>query len=219
MSTFGTHEYRGIIGWRFRRGRRAVPSKIVWRTRPRSGVPTYGVLRLLLARRAGTTSHSSVRVEHGEVGRLARPRSAGRDGRPTPAIAAGFHDSAAIMSASGMSRWASDTPSDVSSPSIPGGAWSSGCSFVSRACGAWSVAIASIVPSASPARTAATSARRAQRRVDLERRVVAGQQFVGEADVVRCRLGRDREAIGLRRGGRVRRCPPSTGAGSAPGRR
>ena len=41
---------------------------------------------------------------------------------------------------------------------MPGGAWSKGCSFVSGAWGAWSVAIASIVPSASPARTAATSA-------------------------------------------------------------
>ena len=37
----------------------------------------------------------------------------------------------------------------------------------------------------------------AQRRVDLERRVVARQEFVGEADVVRCRLGGHREAIGL----------------------
>ena len=49
-------------------------------------------------------------------------------------------------------------PSAVSSPSIPGGAWSNGASFASWVCGAWSVAMQSIVPSARPARTAATSA-------------------------------------------------------------
>ena len=48
--------------------------------------------------------------------------------------------------------------SAVSRPSIPGGAWSNGASLASGGWGAWSVATASIVPSASPARTAATSA-------------------------------------------------------------
>ena len=48
--------------------------------------------------------------------------------------------------------------SAVSRPSIPGGAWSKGCSFASCAWGAWSVAIASTDPSARPTRTAATSA-------------------------------------------------------------
>ena len=41
---------------------------------------------------------------------------------------------------------------------MPGGAWSNGCSLSSWAWGAWSVAMASIVPSSSPARTASTSA-------------------------------------------------------------
>ena len=40
---------------------------------------------------------------------------------------------------------------------MPGGAWSSGSSLASWVCGAWSVAMASIVPSARPARMAATS--------------------------------------------------------------
>ena len=47
--------------------------------------------------------------------------------------------------------------SAVCSPSMPGGAWSNGTSLASGACGAWSVATASIVPSHSPATTAATS--------------------------------------------------------------
>jgi uncharacterized protein (DUF2236 family) len=46
----------------------------------------------------------------------------------------------------------------VSRPSIPGGASSKGCSFASGVCGAWSVAMQSMVPSARPALTAATSA-------------------------------------------------------------
>ena len=47
--------------------------------------------------------------------------------------------------------------------------------------------------------------------------VVAGEQFVGEAEVVRRRLGGDGQAVGLGRAGRARRCRPSTGAGSGPG--
>ena len=47
--------------------------------------------------------------------------------------------------------------SAVSSPSIPGGASSIGRSLSSTGCGAWSVAMASIVPSASPAFSAAMS--------------------------------------------------------------
>src|SRR5256886_333453 len=46
----------------------------------------------------------------------------------------------------------------VSRPSIPGGASSNGRSLASGTWGAWSVAMASMVPSASPAFTAATSA-------------------------------------------------------------
>ena len=49
------------------------------------------------------------------------------------------------------------TESACSSPSIPGRAAAHSLSLSSTACGAWSVATASIVPSASPARSASTS--------------------------------------------------------------
>ncbi len=49
------------------------------------------------------------------------------------------------------------TDSACSSPSIPGRAADHSHSLSSAACGAWSVATASMVPSASPARSAATS--------------------------------------------------------------
>ena len=47
--------------------------------------------------------------------------------------------------------------SAVCKPNMPGGAWLKGRSFDSGACGAWSVATASMVPSHNPAMTAATS--------------------------------------------------------------
>ena len=46
----------------------------------------------------------------------------------------------------------------VSSPVTPIGAISNGCSFSSRACGAWSVATQSMVPSARARRSSVTSA-------------------------------------------------------------
>ena len=50
------------------------------------------------------------------------------------------------------------TDSACSSPSMPGRACAHSLSLSSTACGAWSVATASIVPSAKPSRTASTSA-------------------------------------------------------------
>ena len=49
------------------------------------------------------------------------------------------------------------TGSAVSSPSMPNAASTNACSLSCRACGAWSVATASMVPSASAARSASTS--------------------------------------------------------------
>ena len=67
-----------------------------------------------------------------------------------------------------------------------------------RGCaGAWSVAIASIVPSARPMRHRLDVGHRTQRRVDLVQRVVGGESLVGEAEVVRRRLGGDRQAVGF----------------------
>ncbi len=50
--------------------RRRVPSKIVCTTRPRRGMPTYGVLRLLLANVGRHDLPHQVGVEDREVGRL-----------------------------------------------------------------------------------------------------------------------------------------------------
>src|SRR6266404_3921390 len=51
--------------------------------------------------------------------------------------------------------------SAVSNPKIPNGARSNSTSFIAGSCGAWSVAIASTVPSTSPARSASRSSRAA----------------------------------------------------------
>ena len=134
-----------------------VPASTVWRTLPCMVRPAYGVLRLLLASLAGTTVHSAAGSKTTTL--AGSPTSIGRPWRsPNPAIAAGFQLSAATTSATGMSSSLMARANAVSSPSMPGGAWSSGLSFASGGWGAWSVAMASIVPSASPALIAAMSA-------------------------------------------------------------
>ena len=85
----------------------------------------------------------------------------------------------------------STSGSAVSRPMMPNAACSNSTSFSTGECGAWSVATASMVPSASASRSAATSARRAQRRVALGRRVVAGAGLVGQRQVVRRHLAGD----------------------------
>ena len=74
-------------------------------------------------------------------------------------------------------------------------------------CGAWSVAMQSIVPSRSPSSTAARSASRAQRRVHLGVGVVArlAHGLVGQEQVVRRGLGGDPHAAGLAAAHRVHR--------------
>ena len=77
-------------------------------------------------------------------------------------MTAGRHESSASASTSdstpGSTSSVSASASEVSSPSIPAGASSNGRSFCSTGCGAWSVAMASMVPSARPRLIAATSA-------------------------------------------------------------
>ena len=63
---------------------------------------------------------------------------------------------------------------------MPGDAASNSQSFSSALCGAWSVAMQSMVPSASASRSASRSSFFAQRRVDLAGGVVAEQRLVGE---------------------------------------
>ena len=80
---------------------------------------------------------------------------------------------------------------------MPGGAWSSGASFVSRR-------VRRVIGGDGVDRAVGQAGLDrgdvgggAQRRVDLEHGVVAGEQLVGEREVVRRRLGRDRQAVGL----------------------
>ena len=86
----------------------------------------------------------------------------------------------------------------VSRPVTPIAACSKGTSFSSAWCGAWSVAMHSIVPSRSASISAWRSALAAQRRVHLEAaRVEAADLLVGEAEVVRAGLGADLHPGGL----------------------
>ena len=105
------------------------PRRIVWRT-PSSVRPAYGVLRLRLARRAGSTVHSrwgrsrtGWRDGPRRSGRRARRR--GRRWRPAATTAG------RAAPASGRSSSVSARASAVSSPSMPGGAWSNACSLAS----------------------------------------------------------------------------------------
>ena len=70
-------------------------------------------------------------------------------------------------------------------PVTPIGASSKGCSFSSRACGAWSVATQSIAPDRSASISACAVLLGAQRRVHLEVGVERAHRLVGEQQVVR----------------------------------
>ena len=111
------------------------PRSNVCRTRPVSLRPAYGVLRLRLASASGSTTHTaSGSMTHRLAG---RPSSNGPPWSPsTPATAAGRQQSRARISASGRSSSVMARARAVSRPSIPGGAWSNGCSLSSRAWGA-----------------------------------------------------------------------------------
>ena len=89
---------------------------------------------------------------------------------------------------------------------MPIGASSNGTSFSSRACGAWSVAMQSIVPSRRPVDQRLPVVLGAQRRVHLQPRVeVLEQRLVGQREVVRRDLGGDPHAARLGRGDRLDR--------------
>ena len=106
-----------------------------------------------------------------------RPRSPTRPSRsPTPrAPDAGPTVSARTTvrrSSTPASTAARSWPSAVSRPLIPVAASPYSTSLATSVCGAWSVAMASIVPSDSPAARAAASAGGTERRVDARGRVV-----------------------------------------------
>lgn len=79
---------------------------------------------------------------------------------------------------------------------MPGGASSIERSFVSGLCGAWSVAMASIVPSASPAFTAATSSSVRSGEWTLNT-VSYDAAHASVSEVVRRRLGGHPQSVGL----------------------
>ena len=76
-----------------------------------------------------------------------------------PRIRAGATVMASIARSNGIFLSERITPRVVSSPMIPLGQAASSCSFSSAVWGAWSLAIASMVPSTTPSITASTSSR------------------------------------------------------------
>ena len=130
-----------------------------------------------LARQAVGLDHPLLgRVDHAEVRGVAGGDRQAVAGRVEPGDARRLPGQLPrAPRASGMTPVSTSlviaTASAVSTPSIPGGASSNGRSFVSGACGAWSVAMASIVPSAIAGGERGDVGVGAQRRVHLEHRV------------------------------------------------
>src|SRR5699024_8614165 len=135
------------------------PRRIVVRTRPVRVRPAKGVLWDKDWDAPGSTVTSAAGSTRtrlaGAPAPTARPWSA------RPAIRAGATDIRSTSAAQSirpeatMTSWT--TAKAVSRPSMPKAASGKACSLSCRACGAWSVATASIVPSASASRSAATS--------------------------------------------------------------
>ena len=138
---------------------------------------------------SGSTSQRCGRVDHAEVRWAAggdRTGRAGRRGRRSPPGATtGAPARRTSVSTPGSTSSVSVSASAVSRPSIPGGASSNGRSFASVGCGAWSVAMASMVPSARPRLDRLDVGVGPQRRVHLEDRVEGRARGVGEREVVR----------------------------------
>ena len=109
------------------------------------------------------------------------------------------------------------TDSAVSRPSMPMAAAAHSQSLSSCGCGAWSVATASMVPSASACAQRLDVRGGAQRRVDLVDRVVALHQVLGEDQVVRGDLGGHRVALGLGRADQLHRAGRGDVADVQPG--
>ena len=88
----------------------------------------------------------------------ARPRSAAARGRTAPRRPTASRPPARAAARPGTTSSVWTAANAVSSPVVPIGASSHGTSFSSRACGAWSVAMQSIVPSRRPSISAWRSA-------------------------------------------------------------
>ena len=169
LSSAGTGRLRPRLRTSIRARR---PSASVTAPRPVSVWPSHGVFRLFDRSRAGSTTNTA----SGSISAISAAAPSRIDGASIPTTRAGARVSASTSRASGSapSRTSpSSTGTTSSSPIIPGEASENSQSFSSEEWGAWSVAIASIVPSASAARTRVDVRLLAERRVDLARRVVA----------------------------------------------
>ena len=97
-------------------------------------------------------------VDQAQVGRAGRPRSAAAPGRTARRRPTASRPPARAAARPGRTSSVWTAANAVSSPVVPIGASSHGTSFSSRACGAWSVAMQSIVPSRRPSISAWRSA-------------------------------------------------------------
>src|SRR3989454_2102503 len=132
------------------------PATIVVITRPLTFHPANGVFRLLDRKGAGPTSHCAP----GSTTPTSASAPGARLPLDKPKARAGSVVSLATAASSERnpsSTKASVSGSAVSSPTIPFGAAANCCCLSCTACGAWSVAITSIVPSRNPSLIACTS--------------------------------------------------------------
>src|SRR2546421_1954615 len=148
------HEQGGLVGHACHT---TLPPTIVLQGRPVAVQPANGVLRLLDWKRAGSivtgpSGSISVRSAGAPAPRLPpgsrSSRAGSRERRDT---------SVATESSPGLTSRSSSSVTAVSSPTTPLAAWSNSPSFSLTACGAWSVATQSIVPSASASISASVS--------------------------------------------------------------
>ena len=191
------------------RGRSARP-RWSWAQRPARRFPFHGVFRLFEWSRAGSTIHSAVGVEDRDVRRGARRRAcppARPKARAGPAVSASTRRRSA--SAPCPDEREADGEGGLEPDDRRSARRRTRASFSTAECGAWSVAMASRVPSASPSRQRLHVLGRAERRVHLEVGRVAGRGdvLVGEREVVRRHLGGDREPAPLRLADGAHRAP------------
>ncbi len=139
-------------------------------------------------------------VPQREVGGGVRPRCAAVAARrPAPGLRSCARRSARARRTPGSTSPCTSAGKAVSSPITPLGAAGNGTSFSAGWCGAWSVAMQSIVPSSKPSMSASPVGLGGQRRAHLEARRVERQHLlVGQQQVVRRGLGRDVDAQAAR---------------------
>src|SRR2546423_2711318 len=133
------------------------PAAIVSTTLPRSRPPSSQEFAERERKRSSRTRHVAAGFSRT---RFAGAPTATRGGS-SPKMRAGPVDirssSVSSLTRPGSTRYVWSAAKAVSSPVTPNGAASNGTSFSSRECGAWSVAIAAIVPSFSASISAARS--------------------------------------------------------------